>query len=170
VGGFRLGRVSKDKNANERIVMFGGHALKSWSTTEQAIALSSGEAEYDSMVKGGSMGIGINAISGGLGLMFQVHVKTDASAPKGIASRRGLDNVRHIDVSQLWLQDRVNKGDINIENVSTKVNIADALTQFIDSSTLSSHMVAAGLVIRTVRLELKPECEYIVSAFNRLWV
>ena len=138
--------------------MFGGHALKSWSTTQQVIALSSGEAEYYSMVKGGSMGIGINAISGDLGLSFQGNIKTDAIAAKGIASRRGLGKVRHIDVSQLCLQDRVNKGDIRIEKVSTKVNIADALTKFVESSTLGSHMISAGLVIRTCRHELMPEC------------
>ena len=104
------------------------------------------------------MGIGINAISGDLGLLLQVNIKTDASAAKGIASRRGLGKVRHIDVSQLWLQDRVNKGDIKIEKVSTKVNVADALTKFVESSILGSHMMSAGLVIRTCRHELMPEC------------
>ncbi len=73
--------------------------------------------------------------------MFQVNVKTDESAAKRIAARRGLGKVRHIDVSQLWLQDRVNKGDITIEKVSTQVNVADALTKFVDSCILSSHMV-----------------------------
>ena len=90
--------------------MSGSHAVKSWSTTQQVIALSSGEAEYYSMVRGGSMGLGINAIAEDMGVSLRVIVvKTDASAAKGIASRRGLGKVRHIDVSQLWLQDRVNK-------------------------------------------------------------
>ncbi len=38
-----------------------------------------------------------------LGVSIGVNVKTDASAAKGIASRKGLGKVRHIDVSQLWL-------------------------------------------------------------------
>ena len=137
--------------------MFGSHALKSWSTTQQVIALSSGEAEYYSMVKGGSMGLGIEAIAGDLGMSFGVNVKTDASAAKGIASRKGLGKVRRIDVSQLWLQDRVSKGDIVIENVSTHVNLADALTKHVDSSRLNNHMVSGGLVITNLRHELIPE-------------
>ena len=137
--------------------MFGNHALKSRSTTQQVIALSSGEAEYYSMVRGGSMGLGINAIASDLGMSFKVIVKTDASAAKGIASRKGLGKVRHIDVSQLWLQDRVSKGDIAIEKVSTHINLADALTKHVDSGKLDSHMISVGLVITTLRLELMPE-------------
>ena len=101
--------------------------------------------------------MGINAISGDLWVLFQVNIKTDASAAKGIASRRGLRTVRHIDVSQLWLQDRVNKGEIVIENVSTKDHLADALTKHVDSGILAKHMSCAGLVIRQLRHELMPE-------------
>ena len=34
------------KSTSGGIVMFGSHTVKSWSTTQQVIALSSGEAEY----------------------------------------------------------------------------------------------------------------------------
>jgi chemotaxis response regulator CheB len=137
--------------------MFGSHSVKSWSTTQQVIALSSGEAEYYSMVKGGSMGLGIQAMARDLGVSISVNVKTDASAAKGIASRRGLGKVRHIDVSQLWLQDRVSKGEIIIEKVSTHNNIADAMTKHVDSGKLNSHMLSVGLVIVQSRHELMPE-------------
>ncbi len=113
--------------------MLGNHEIKSWSTTQQVIALSSGEAEYYSMVRGGSMGLGINAIASDLGLSFKVIVKTDASAAQGIASRKGLGKARHIDVSQLRLQDRVRKGDIVTEKMSIHINLADALTKHVDS-------------------------------------
>ena len=43
--------------------MLGSHLIKSWSTTQQVIALSSGEAEYYSMVRGGSLGMGVSAIA-----------------------------------------------------------------------------------------------------------
>ena len=137
--------------------MFGNHALKSWSTTQQIIALSSGEAEYYSLVRGGSMGLGINAIASDMGLSFKVIIETDASAANGIASRKGLGKVRHIDVSQLRLQDRVSTGDIAIEKLSTRINLADALTKHVDSGKLNSHMVSVGLVITTLRHELMPK-------------
>ena len=71
--------------------MFGNHIVKSRSTTQQVIALSSGEAEYYGMAKRGSMGLGIRAMAIDLGVSIGVNVKTDASAAKGIASRRGLE-------------------------------------------------------------------------------
>ena len=137
--------------------MFGSHAVKSWSTTQQVIALSSGEAEYYSMVRGGSMGLGVRAMVRDLGVSIGVNIKTDASAAKGIASRKGLGKVRHIDVSQLWLQDKVSKGEIVIAKVSTHVNLADAMTKHVDSGKLNSHMSAVGLAIVQLRHELMPE-------------
>jgi hypothetical protein len=133
------------KSTSGGIVMFGSHTVKSWSTTQQVIALSSGEAEYYSMVRGGSMGLGMQAMSEDMGVSASIRVKTDASAAKGIASRRGLGKVRHIDVSQLWLQDRVSKGEIVIEKVSTHDNLADAMTKHVDGSKLNSHMLSVGL-------------------------
>jgi hypothetical protein len=146
------------KSTSGGVIMSGSHMLKSWSTTQQVIALSSGEAEYYSMVRGGSMGLGIKSMSEDMGVSLKgVVIKTDASAAKGIASRRGLGKVRHIDVSQLWLQDRVGKGDIVIEKVSTHVNLSDALTKHVDSGVLGKHMISVGLTIVQSRHELMPE-------------
>ena len=51
------------KSTSGGVVMLGSHLIKSWSTTQQVIALSSGEAEYYSMVRGGSLGMGVSAIA-----------------------------------------------------------------------------------------------------------
>ena len=86
--------------------MFGSHVIRSWSTTQNVIALSSGEAEYYSMVKGASMCMGVKALGNDMNVIIgSIDVNTDASAAKGIASRRGLGKIRHIELSQLWLQD-----------------------------------------------------------------
>ena len=80
-------RVTR-KPTSGGLVMWGSHVIRTWSTTQSAIAMSSGEAEYYSMVKGSSMGLGIKSIASDLGVVMQVvNVKTDASAAKGIASR-----------------------------------------------------------------------------------
>ena len=81
------------------------------------VALSSGEAEYYGLVKNGSQGLGIRALLGDLGVECAATLNTDASAALGIASRRGLGKVRHIDVSQLWLQQRVANGDLIVQKV-----------------------------------------------------
>ena len=105
------------KSTSGGVVMLGSHCLKSWSLTQKVIALSSGEAEYYGLAKSGSQGVGIRALLGDLGVVCTVVLNTDASAAIGIASRRGLGKVRHIEVSQLWLQHRVASGDLRVQKV-----------------------------------------------------
>ena len=60
----------------------------------------------------------------------RLRVKTDASVAKSLASRRALGGIRHIEVNQLWLQEKVNNGDMEIEKVKGEINRADALTKY----------------------------------------
>ena len=48
---------------------------------------------------------------------MSITVNSDASAAIGIASRRGLGRIRHIDVDELWVQDKVSKGIITLHKV-----------------------------------------------------
>ena len=86
--------------------------MKSLSSTQIVIALSSGEAEYYGLVKGGAHGLGMQAMFKELGAEVGIHWKTAAAAAKGIATRRGMGKVRHIEVNQLWFRDRISKGEI----------------------------------------------------------
>ena len=66
----------------------------------------------------------------GLGVTVKrLGTKTDASVAKNLASRRGLGGIRHIEVSQLWLQEKENNREIEIERVMRIINRADALTK-----------------------------------------
>ena len=78
------------KSTSGGVAMIGGHMIKSWSTTQAVIALSSGEAEFYGIVKGSSIGIGLRSVLADLGVDSRIQVHTDASAAKGIAMRRGL--------------------------------------------------------------------------------
>ena len=148
------------KSTSGGVIMFGSHCLKSWSLTQKLIALSSGEAEYYGLVKSGSQGIGIRALLGGdLGVTCTVVLNTDASAAIGIASRRGLGEVRHIEVSQLWLQQRVASGDLKAQTVDGISNLADALTKHLQKGPLEGHMVSVNLEIREGRRPLMPVCD-----------
>ena len=114
--------------------------IKSWSSTQGNIALSSGEAEYYGLVKGASMALGIRSMHREMGIPLRIRVNTDASAAKGIASRRGLGKVRHVEVHQLWVQDKVATGDIEVRKVDGKTNIADGLTKHITAEDIRVHM------------------------------
>ena len=95
------GCLESRKSTSGGIAMHGCHSIKTWSTTQQVIALSSGEAEYYSMGKGAGNAMGISGVFQDMGIEYSVTMYTDSSAAKGISSRRGLGKVRHIELNQL---------------------------------------------------------------------
>ena len=109
--------------------MHGSHSIKTWSASQPVIALSSGEAEYYGMVKGAGNTIGIASMFQDMGIQYPITLFTDSSAAKGISSRRGLGKVRHIELSQLWLQDQVARGKVSIRKIRGDDNFSDSLTK-----------------------------------------
>ena len=70
----------------------------------------SGEVEYYGMVEGCSTAIGVRSMLADIGVDVEIRFRTDAFAAKGIVSRRGLSKIRHSEVHQLWLQEKVYRG------------------------------------------------------------
>ena len=137
--------------------MYGNHAIKHWSTSQAVIALSSGEAEYYGCVKAGSIALGVKSMLNDMGLKKdRLKIKTDASVAKSLAAKRGLGGIKHIEVNQLWLQEKVNNGDIEIEKVRTDVNLADALTKFKEQASITYHMKETRQQIKSGRHEIMP--------------
>ena len=64
------------------------------------------------------------------GLEMTLEVQTDSSAAKGIASRRGVGRVRHLHTGLLWVQQRVQSGEIKIVKIKGTENAADLGTKF----------------------------------------
>lgn len=77
-----------------------GHVLKSWSSTQSVVALSSGEAEYFSLVTGASQPIGMRSMLKDLGIEFRVEVKTDANAQICVAARKWVGRIRHLETNR----------------------------------------------------------------------
>ena len=94
--------------------MLGGHLIKSWSSTQSGVALSSGEAEFNGVVRGAGIGLGYQSLLKDLGQELPVRVWTDSSAAIGICSRQGLGKVRHLDTHTLWVQQAVRAGRIDL--------------------------------------------------------
>ncbi len=109
------------------------------------------------MVKGSSAGMGVKQLMRDLGCDVDIEVNVDASAAKGIAMRRGLGKVRHIEVSQLWLQQKVANGERRIIKVDGLRNLADALTKHVDSSTIEMHMSGTAQMYMHGRHKDMPE-------------
>ena len=105
------GCMTTRRSTSGGLVLRGQHLLKHWSSTQKAITLSSAEAELGGIIKGCSEALGLQSISGDLGLTMDVEMKADASAAIGICRRAGVGRVRHLAVSQLWVQDLAGEED-----------------------------------------------------------
>ncbi len=111
--------------------MLGSHLIKSWSSTQQAVALSSGEAEFYGVVKAAGMALGYKSLLEDLGVVLPVRVWTDSTATIGICGRQGLGRLRHVDTQCLWIQQRVRDATIELRKVRGDVNPADLFTKHI---------------------------------------
>ena len=127
------------------IAMRGRHPLKHWSLTQTTIALSSGEAELSGICRGASIALGLQSIANDLGIKLNVHLFTDATAAIGICRRRGLGKIRHLHVSDLWIQDRLKTGDFKLSKVAGADNPADMLTKHVTKDIMRRHMETMNL-------------------------
>ena len=145
------GCLEARKSTSGGLIKFGTHILKSLSITQNTIALSSGEAEFYAMVKAGSQGLGMRSMMSHVEISSNVKIITDATAARGMAQRKGRGAVRHVEVQQLWIQDKVQSKEICVEKVGGKNNLADGLTKFADGTDLATHVNGIGIENRTGR-------------------
>ena len=102
--------------------------MQHWSRTQSTIALSSAEAELNAILKMGQEMLGIRELLKEMGVNKELVINCDSSAAKGILSRRGSGKVKHLQVRQLWLQEKIGKKVIALEKIPRSQNTGDALT------------------------------------------
>ena len=117
------------KSTSGGCLMLGAHLIKSWSSTQASISLSSGEAEFYGVVKASGVSLGYQALLKDVGLALPVRVWTDSTATIGICGRQGLGKLRHVDTQCLWIQQRVRDGSIDLRKVKGEENPADLFTK-----------------------------------------
>jgi hypothetical protein len=117
------------KSTSGGCVMLGHHAVKHWSSTQQSISLSSGEAEFAGVIRGAGQGLGYQALLKDLGVVVPLRVWTDSSAAIGICTRQGLGKLRHLDTHTLWIQQAVRTRRVDLRKVEGEQNPADLLTK-----------------------------------------
>ena len=79
------------------VVMIGSHCIRSWSSTQPSVTISSGDAEFYGLMKVSGAGLGHPRLLKDLGLDMPLCVWTDSSAALGIATRSGLGKLRHLE-------------------------------------------------------------------------
>ncbi len=98
----------------------------------------------------------MKALMADLGLEAGVQVSTDSISAGSVASRRGAGTVGHIEVLELWVQDRIAKGDLEIRKVKGEENVADGLTKHVERAKMDYCMKECGCVRTSGRHELCP--------------
>ena len=63
----------------------------------------------------------------------------------------------HVEAAQLWVQEKVRLGEITLEKVEGKDNLADALTKHLGRDDLERHVWITNQFIVSGRHELSPE-------------
>ena len=140
--------------------MSGAHPIKHWSLTQTTIALSSGEAELSGICRGASLALGLQSIAKDLGIHLKVEILADATAAIGICRRRGLGKIRHLHVADLWVQDRLKKGDFALTKVLGSDNPADILTKHVTRDVMQKHMKNMGLRAEEGRANSAPTLQH----------
>ena len=118
----------------------GGEAVRAWSSNQNVIALSSGEAEYYAALKGASSALGFQSMLRDLGIHTSITLYIDSSAARGIIHRAGLGKLRHLETGYLWLQSAVKAKKLQVRKVLGTENPADLLTKHLADADMWKHV------------------------------
>ena len=145
--------------------MIGGHFLKAWSKTQQAVTTSSAEAELVAMNKCAQEMLGILSMfadlgedsqhgacgaKGGLPWLTGV-VCGDSSAALAISDRQGCGKLRHIKVGELWIQEQVRNKAFSTKKVDGHANPADMFTKHLAGDRIIAYCMMISLLMRSGR-------------------
>ena len=133
------------KSTSGGALQVAGLTVKTWSVNQKNIALSSGEAELYAANRGAAEAIGLKSIGHDFLDTLYIVLHVDANAAIGIASRRGLGKIRHIETQELWLQEHVRSGNIILVKVPGSENPADLMTKHLATAVMEKHCEALGL-------------------------
>ena len=107
-------------------LQLGTSTIHHWSKLQASVALSSGEAELNSAVKGVSEAIGLRELLREiLQVSVTIRIHVDASACKGMLLRHATGKVKHLTTKQLWVQGAVQAYGMEVLKVPRAENSAD---------------------------------------------
>ena len=140
-------------------VTIGGHYIKGWSSTQASITLSSAEAELTAMTKAVAETMGIVNMAKDLGQDLRGVVYADSSAALAIADRKGSGKLRHINVKMLWVQEREQRGEVELRKIHGLVNPADLMTKYLNAVRMGELMRRLGQESRQGRARMGLETQ-----------
>ena len=100
-----------------------------------------------------------------LGLGMQVRLRADSSAAQGICHRTGIGKVRHLAVSQLWVQERLREGTFTLHKCLGASNPADLLTKYLDKVKVEQCLSTMAVLSEAGRAATAPQLAAEVEAY-----
>ena len=101
--------------------------------------------------------MGLQSVASDLGFKWHLQLLADASAAIGICRRRGLGKVRHVHVADLWVQDKLKSGAFDLVKTPGNDNLADALTKYMDRTTMTKHLTGMFIKDQEGRATIAPK-------------
>lgn len=149
-------------------IFFAGDSVISWNSRRQSVvSLSTCEAEYYALTEGGKEGIFLNRLF--WEMMNQQPLPDDQILPPVLlhcdnqstifVTTNSADHkmLKHVDVRHKWIQERADNGDIRVEYVSTKEQVADIFTKGLTKELFEKFRAKCGIVKQSMPLER--ECQ-----------
>ena len=92
-----------------------------------------------------------------MNIYLNIRLHSDAVAAIGIARRRGVGRIRHLDTADLWIQEKVRTQKVQLMKVEGANNPADLFTKYLPRADLDKHMKFIGLEQLQGRNEASPQ-------------
>ena len=93
------------------------------------------------------------------GMCADVVVRTDSSSGLAVGFRRVLGRLRHVQTRYLWVQQRVQQGDLRLKKEPVDTNVSDALTKPLDEKRMTNLLTMMGYAFRGGRTSLALEAQ-----------
>ena len=129
-------------------VFINGALVLAFSRTQRAVTLSSGESEFMALVHTLSEAILVADAWRFLvrDRATELEARTGSSACRGIANRRGVGKVRHLDAGALWVQGAIAEKKVSLKPIGTMFNPADIGTKPLTGYRLRMLCCLIGMV------------------------
>ena len=114
------GQATTCKSTSGGIVQWGNATLTAWSRTQQAVSLSSADAELQALTTGFAEGMVTKHLLQELGHEVILMNHVDSQSAKAWASKRGLGRTKHVMLKYMYVQDVVEKKLTHLAYINTK--------------------------------------------------
>ena len=99
----------------------------------------------------------MQSIAKDLGFDISVRIRSDTCAAICIARKRGLGQIRHLNVEDQWMQQKIRDRSLDLVKVLGAENPADILTIYVAADLLNKMLQKIGMVYLDGRASAAPQ-------------